>query len=300
MKILLTSVSIAPALLYMAAWGLGLRRPPGLVPTVDEPVPGRAPASFQPQGWLAAPGMGVLLSLLALVAVILHFSALYLAIASNDEVRFGFAHILSAAIWVAALLLLFEPDEAHASAMRILVFPVAAITAPLPWLFPGQVIKVSETAGALFVPHLLIGTLAYAVLFLALLHAVLMAGAERRLRAAPTDAGVLAAFIDRLPPLLAMERVLFRLVGFGFVLLTLTAVSGMFWSETIFGRPFRFDHKTVFTLLAWSAFATLLLGRWRWGWRGRTALRLTILGFVVMLLGYAGSRFVLEVILGRA
>ena len=64
-------------------------------------------------------------------------------------------------------------------------------------------------------------------------------------------------------------------------------------------RALRFDHKTLFALLSWLAFAILLLGRYAYGWRGRMALRFTLLGFVMLLLAYVGSRFVLEVVLGR-
>lgn len=96
-----------------------------------------------------------------------------------------------------------------------------------------------------------------------------------------------------------LERILFRFIGLGFALLTLTAFSGVLFSEEIFGQPLRFDHKTVFSLVAWTVFAVLLLGRRLRGWRGRTALRLTFGGFVLLLLAYVGSRLVLEVILHR-
>lgn len=302
MQILLTSVSVSAALLYLAAWSLGLRRTRRSVESAIDAgtvtAPHGAPAHSVRSVFSNRPGLGTLASTLLLLALLAHFVALYLAIAPGSHVRFGFAHIVSAALWVGSLMLWFEPDDAHASAMRALVLPVTALAAPLPALFPGAVIAAAATGRALFVPHLLVGTLAYAVLFIALLHAVVMASAERRLRAAPSSGGLVARLIDRLPPLLSMERVLFRLVMFGFLLLTLTTLSGMFWSERIFARPFQLDHKTVFTLLAWAVFGMLLLGRRLWGWRGRTALRLTIAGFVVMLLGYVGSRFVLEVVIG--
>jgi ABC-type uncharacterized transport system permease subunit len=93
---------------------------------------------------------------------------------------------------------------------------------------------------------------------------------------------------------------LFRLIAVGFLFLTLTAVSGILFSEEVFGRALRFDHKTLFTLISWLVFGLLLLGRWRYGWRGRTALRLTFGGFGLLMLAYVGSRFVLEVILSRS
>ena len=117
----------------------------------------------------------------------------------------------------------------------------------------------------------------------------------------PTAAttGWLALAVDRLPALLTMEKLLFRLIGFGFGLLTLTVLSGIFFSEQLFGTPFKWDHKNIFTLLSWLLFGALLAGRaWR-GWRGKTALRFTLTGFATLLLAYVGSRFVLEVVLHR-
>jgi ABC-type uncharacterized transport system permease subunit len=97
-----------------------------------------------------------------------------------------------------------------------------------------------------------------------------------------------------------MEKLLFRLIGFGFVLLSLTVLSGIVFSEQLFGRALRWDHKSVFTLLSWALFALLLAGRhWR-GWRGKTALSFTLAGFATLLLAYVGSRFVLEVVLHKA
>jgi ABC-type uncharacterized transport system permease subunit len=85
----------------------------------------------------------------------------------------------------------------------------------------------------------------------------------------------------------------------GFAFLTLTLFTGIVFSETLFGKAIRFDHKTVFAIASWFIFAALLAGRYLYGWRGRVALRWTLAGFVALLLAYVGSRFVLEVILRR-
>jgi ABC-type uncharacterized transport system permease subunit len=121
-----------------------------------------------------------------------------------------------------------------------------------------------------------------------------MAVAERQLHRRGT------VVFAHLPPLLTLETLLFRMIGVGFLFLTLTLVTGVAFSETLFGRALRLDHKTVFALLSWVIFAWLLAGRLRYGWRGRTALRWTLSGFVMLLLAYVGSRFVLEVLLGRS
>jgi ABC-type uncharacterized transport system permease subunit len=109
----------------------------------------------------------------------------------------------------------------------------------------------------------------------------------------------LGRVLSQLPSLLALERLLFRLIGAGFVLLTATLLTGVVFSEQLFGRALRFEHKTVFTIASWLVFAGLLGGRIVFGWRGRTALRWTFAGFLMLLLAYVGSRFVLEVVLRR-
>ena len=99
-------------------------------------------------------------------------------------------------------------------------------------------------------------------------------------------------------PLLTLERLTFRFVGAGFVLLSATLLAGWWFSE-VFNDHFVWNHKTVFSVLSWATVGVLLIGRWRLGWRGRTAVRTLYLGAGFLLLGYVGSRFVLEVVLLR-
>jgi ABC-type uncharacterized transport system permease subunit len=101
------------------------------------------------------------------------------------------------------------------------------------------------------------------------------------------------------PPLLTLERYLFRLITTGFVLLTLTLASGILFSEQLFGKPVTFTHKNVFSVAGWVVFAILLFGRWRYGWRGRMAVNWILGGTLLLVLGYLGSKFVLEVLLHR-
>ena len=96
-----------------------------------------------------------------------------------------------------------------------------------------------------------------------------------------------------------MEHLLFRILWAGFTLLTLTLMSGMLFSEELFGKALQLSHKTVFALISWGIYAALLGGRLRYGWRGRTAIRWTLSGFMALLLAYIGSKFVLEIVLGR-
>ena len=284
MSILLVIVHLLPAAFYLAAW---LVSGPPDRPAGDDAGP--APVAGNR-------GAG-LLFVLGLVA---HAAVLYHEVPGSGW-RIGFAPMLSATLWIGAAVLWSEGPRAGARALRRLVLPVAAVASMLPLVFPGADIS-AQAARPLFVPHLVVGTLAYGVLALAALHALLMAATERALHGGAAHAvdGRLGRFLEELPPLLVLERILFRFIAVGFAFLTLTAASGILFSEELFGRPFVADHKTVFSLIAWAVFGVLLVGRWLWGWRGRTALRLTLAGFVLLLLAYVGSRFVLEVVLGRS
>ena len=172
--------------------------------------------------------------------------------------------------------------------------PIAAVCAFLPVLFPSAR-ALPNTELAAFKMHLLISLLAYSLFTIASLHVLLMALLERRLHG-----GELPAALQKLPPLLTMKTLLFRIIIAGFVLLTLTLGSGIVFSEELFGKAMRFNHKTVFGILSWLIFAALLGGRQLYGWRGRIAVRWTLTGFLMLVLAYVGSKFVLEVILGRA
>ena len=104
-------------------------------------------------------------------------------------------------------------------------------------------------------------------------------------------------FIRALPPMQTMESLLFQLIGLGLAILTLSLVSGVFYLEDMFAQ--HLVHKTILSMTAWVVFATLLWGRWKFGWRGRIAIRWTLSGFFVLLLAYVGSKWVLEIMLGR-
>lgn len=213
--------------------------------------------------------------------------------------RFGFAHALSATLWLTVLIVWVEGFFVPTLGLQPLVLPVAAVCAVLPAFFRGGAVALGNGSAALKL-HLLVAIAAYSLLTIAALHALLMASLDRQLHAAGAEQqGFASRMFRHAPPLLALERLLFHLIGAGFVLLTLTLVSGVLFSEYLFGRPLRFDHKTVFAIASWLVFGGLLAGRWTFGWRGRVALRWTLAGFVMLLLAYVGTRFVLEVILHR-
>jgi ABC-type uncharacterized transport system permease subunit len=196
-------------------------------------------------------------------------------------------------LWLAIALYWIESFYARMDGLQVLGLPAAAVAAMLPALFSEA--HVLANAGSMpFPPAFPDG------------HAGLQPVHPRRAarpadgnrRKGPAPRPHLAA-AGRPAALLTMEALLFRLIHVAFVLLTLTLISGVFFSETLFGKALTFNHKTLFAFLSWVIFAALLVGRHLRGWRGRLALRWTLAGFGTLLLAYVGSRFVLEVILGR-
>ena len=235
-----------------------------------------------------------------LLAWLLHGGALWTDMVMPGTLRLGFAVMLSVTLWISVAAYWLENRNFSLDSLRVLVLPCAAVAVVLPALFPGSLVALEGKPG-LYSWHIVIAIMAYSTLTIAAFHAVLMAVQEASLHTPPGGRpGWFAAMIERLPALLTMERLLFRMIAFGFALLTLTVLSGIVFSEELFGRPMRWDHKTIFTLLSWLLFGLLLAGRYWRGWRGKTALTFTLSGFATLLLAYVGSRFVLEVVLHRS
>ncbi len=228
-----------------------------------------------------------------LAPLLLHAWLLYSGIFAAAELRFGFAQALSVMMFLAALMCWLEAFFYPVEALYPLVLAAAALCAPLPAFFPGR--HLPQAVPFEFRLHLIFGMFAYSLFTVAMLHAVLIAKVENRLHGTPGLTGPLT----QLPPLLSLERMIFWLIGAAFAVLSVTLVLGMAYSEEFLGRLMRFEHKTVFIVLSWLIFGLLLAGRWLYGWRGRTAVRWTLAGFIVLMLGYPGSRFVLEVLLHR-
>jgi len=246
----------------------------------------RRAASVQPvRGWERAA---------VVVPLLLHAALLYSDLFAAAEPRFGFAQALSVMMALAVLVCWLEALAYPIEAVFPLVLLAAAICAPLPAFFAGR--PLPEATNFEFRLHLVFGMLAYSLFTVATLHAVLISQVEHRLHGQP---GLDGPF-SHLPPLLSLERLVFILIAAAFAVLSITLVLGIAYSEAFQGRAMRFEHKTVFVFLSWGIFGLLLAGRWLYGWRGRTALRWTITGFVVLMLAYPGSRFVLEVLLHRA
>ena len=228
-----------------------------------------------------------------LAPLAMHTWLLTQATFAHDGLHLGVGNAASAILWLTVLIYWLGNFFYRLDGLQALVLPAAAVASLLPAVFP-SLKPLPNTGSLVFKLHLLIAMLAYSLFTIASLHVLLMALLERRLHG-----GGVPQALRGLPPLLAMETLLFRIIWAGFILLTATIVSGIVFSEELFGRAAKFNHKTVFGVLSWIIFAALLGGRHAYGWRGRIAVRWTLTGFLMLVLAYIGSKFVLEVILGR-
>jgi ABC-type uncharacterized transport system permease subunit len=230
---------------------------------------------------------------LVLIPLALHAWLLYGDLFADGLLDLGLVNSISLILWLTMLVYwigrLFYPI----ASLQTLVLPLAAIGVLLPALFPAAHGK-QHPASLAFEAHVAMSMLAYSLFTIAVLHAGLMSLVEKRLHHA-----MLPAALRELPPLLTMEKLLFHIIGAGFVLLTLTLVSGMVFSQELYGKPWPFTHMMLFGVTSWLVFGILLAGHHVYGWRGRMAIRWTVSGFVFLVLAYVGTKFVLEVVLHR-
>ncbi len=226
-------------------------------------------------------------------ALVIQGLALREGLFATGTLRFSFSLATSLMLWLAVLIYWLESFQSRMDGLQPMVLPLAAISSALPAVFP-QTHEIGHADAFGFKVHFLAAMLAYSLFTLSAVHALFMGFIEQKLHR-----GNVNKHLANLPSILSMEAVLFRMIGVAFLLLTLTLISGVLFSEQIFGKVLVLDHKTVFAFASWMIFAALLFGRHRYGWRGRIALRWTLTGFLLLVLAYIGSRFVSEILLGR-
>lgn len=226
---------------------------------------------------------------LAFAGVLLHSVVLYQGILTDDGINLSFFTVLSLSSWTIVLLLLVSSLTKPVENLSILILPLAAIAIVLEFRFPAIHLLAGNSPIGLKA-HILISIIAYSLLSLAALQAILLAVQEAKLRHHQPG-----GFIRALPPLQTMESLLFEMITSGFILLSIALLTGFLFLENMFAQ--QLVHKTVLSLISWGVFATLLWGRYNFGWRGKVATRWTLSGVVVLLLAYFGSKAVLELIL---
>ena len=225
----------------------------------------------------------------AVLALLAHAYILQSEMLSPIGVNIGFYNALSLVSAFIALLTLVSTLRYPVELLSMLVMPLAALSVALDATNDSSHLLAPGSSNGLII-HVLTSLIAYSVLGLAALHAILLSVQNRYLHSHQPG-----GFIKLLPPLKTMERLLFETITVGFILLSISLATGLVFLENMFAQ--HLAHKTILSIIAWFVFAILLTGRVALGWRGKTAIRWTLGGFVSLMLAYFGSKFVLEILL---
>ena len=233
------------------------------------------------------------LRLTLVMGLFLHGSALVMVLGVGNSPNLALGTTVSSVAWLIVVLFLITSLRSPLTSLGILVFPTAAIATLVGWLYPGT-LHTPALDSTMAKLHLLIAGLSYGLLSLAVAQSMLLFFLDRLIRK-KHPAGLWLS----LPSMETMELILFRLIVSGFTLLTATLLTGMVFSDRLFGQPFVLNHHITLAVLAWLSFAVLLGGHHIFGWRGRTAVTWTVSSFVILALGYFGTRFIVEVLLSN-
>jgi len=225
------------------------------------------------------------------LGLVIHGGLLYRDIFAVGAFHFGLFYAISAILWLTALVYWLANLKHQIEILQAFVLPPAAAFVLLSAMSIQDYV-LPHTEASWFLVHVSVAILAYSLFTFAAMHALLMTVAERTLHKQSTWIK-----LPTFPPLMVMENLLFKVIIIAFVLLTLTLISGMLFSEQIFAKPLQFNHKIIFSIASWFIYGWLLIGRHKYGWRGKMAIRWTLSGFGLLLLAYIGSKFVYEVLL---
>ncbi len=226
---------------------------------------------------------------MGVAALCLHGLTLYNSMNSPMGIDLGFYHAMSLVSAVIILFTLIAVWRHPVDILAVVLLPLAAITMLIDSISSTHHLLEASSSKALIF-HILSSIIAYSLLALAALQAILLSIQNKFLHDHQPG-----GLIRLMPPLRNMEVLLFEVIVVGFIALTISLGSGLIFLENMFEQ--QLAHKTVLSIIAWFVFLILLIGHWKLGWRGRTAIRWTLSGFISLMLAYFGSKFVLEIIL---
>jgi len=207
----------------------------------------------------------------------------------QGQINLGFFTAFSLISWLVCIQILISSLYRPVESLGIAMFPLAGIAGLLSVIFPASE-STSAVTSQLIQGHIMISVIAYSLIMLSALQAITLAFQEHAIRSHHPG-----GFVRFLPPLHDMETLLFQMLGFGFIFLSTALLSGFFFVEDLFAQ--QLVHKTVLSIIGWVILGILLFGRYRFGWRGKLAIRWTLTSFAFIMLAYFGSKLVLEFIL---
>ncbi len=226
------------------------------------------------------------------VGLVFHGLSVYNTLVSDQGITFSFFKVASLFFFVMNLLVLLSSLRKPLHNLFVFLMPLSIVSLLVSRLYSGPSGD-GNTLHPGMMAHILLSVLAYSLLTIASIQALLLAYQNRQLKSKHFH-----GMMGILPPLQTMETLLFDIVWAGFLFLTLSIVTGVIYIDDIFIQ--KLSHKTVFSVLSWIIYAVLLGGHQIYGWRGAAAVRWALGGFAALMLAYFGSKFVIEVIIGQA
>lgn len=226
----------------------------------------------------------------AFIGLILHAAALYQSIGHTEGLDLSFFSAFSLITWLISIQILLSCIFRHIETLGIVMFPMAGLASLVSSMIPITPEQLIVVSNGTIQAHIMISVIAYSLIMLSAVQAVLLAYQDRAIRSHHPG-----GFIRYLPPIHDMETLLFQFLGFGFAFLSGSLMTGFFFLEDIFAQ--HQAHKTILSLIAWLILGTLLFGRFQFGWRGKTAVRWTLSTFALLLIGFFGSKLVYEFII---
>lgn len=228
---------------------------------------------------------------LVLPALVLHGIAAFETLTLPQGINLSLVSVASLTALIVLAMVAAAGIARPVHSLFVLLFPLGALALLASLFLQRNQPPAAGMTEALAV-HVLVSVLAWSILLMAALQSILVGIAERNIRA---KSHILMLRI--LPPLETMEHLLFVMLWVGFAGLTIAIASGFFYLDDLFAQ--QVVHHTVLSSASWVVYVVLLVGRLAFGWRGTAAVRWTLSAFALLLLGYFGSKFVLEVLLER-
>jgi ABC-type uncharacterized transport system permease subunit len=226
------------------------------------------------------------------LAILFHTLSFHGTFLTGAGLHVGIYNISSLIGWLIVIIVISSSLRKPLENLYIGVYPLAALSVVLA-IVNQDLTQPLFQPGLKMASHIILSVVAYSVLTIAALQSLLLAIQDHHLHHKITN-----SLIMNLPPLQVMEKLLFEVIWVGFILLASAIITGFIFIEDIFAQ--HLVHKTALSILAWTIFSILLLGRHRLGWRGTTAIRYTLAGYTLLMLAFIGTKLVLEVILQRA
>jgi len=229
------------------------------------------------------------------LALVAHLYSIIMLLANSGELSFNFTALGSYVMWFISVILFISTISRKIQALAVVILPFTILSlVALMFSNPNAAGNIQLNSGLGI--HILVSLLAYSTLTLAAVQAVLLATQNNYLHKRLKNPQQ-SNFFRTLPALEDMEYFLFHLISVGVLLLSVSLLSGFYYLDNLFGSSVA--HKTILSIISWVIFSALLIGRWKYGWRGKTAVRWTISGFAVLALAFFGSKFIQEFVIKK-